>query len=150
MRDAHGGFTLFQFCRHLQNTLCQLGSCPPPRGCDLIKGKKCSAQAEPNQIICMSPLPPPALPAFLQNACSVCQMRIPGLPGQKGEKGSPGELGVEGMVGEKVKVAHQHPTLASFTGVGFFIHRNVMLWSQSKCCSTFYTMQLFSHSYPDT
>ncbi|KAM7408883.1 hypothetical protein PAMA_002552 [Pampus argenteus] len=36
-----------------------------------------------------------------QNACSVCQMRVPGLPGLKGEKGSLGVQGVEGMVGEK-------------------------------------------------
>ena len=43
-----------------------------------------------------------------QNACSVCQMRVPGLPGQKGEKGSPGVQGVEGMLGEKVKLTLQH------------------------------------------
>ena len=43
-----------------------------------------------------------------QNACSACQTRVPGLPGQKGEKGSLGAQGAEGLVGEKVRVTHQH------------------------------------------
>lgn len=42
--DTVGGFTLFLLCRHLENTLCQLGSRPPPGGCDIIKGENASLQ----------------------------------------------------------------------------------------------------------
>lgn len=55
LRDTHGGFTLFLLCRHLENTLCQLGSCPPPRGCDIIKGEmQCTSSAWWN-LICATP-----------------------------------------------------------------------------------------------
>lgn len=91
--------------RHLENTWCQLGSYPPPRECDLIKGKNAALQLMKSYLchhFCFL--------LFLrwQNACSVCQTRTPGLPGQKGEKGSHGALGVEGLVGEKVRVTPQH------------------------------------------
>lgn len=105
--DARGGFTLFLLCRHLENTLCQLGSCPPPRGCDIIKGENAVLQLSlMKSYLCQHFCFLPCL--RWQNACSVCQTRVPGLPGQKGEKGSPGEQGVEGMVGEKVRVTRLH------------------------------------------
>lgn len=101
--DTVGGFTLFLLCRHLENTLCQLGSCPPPRGCDIIKGKNAVLQFSLMKSFLCHHF------CFLlrlswQNACSVCQTRVPGLPGQKGDNGSPGAQGGKGMVGEKVQV----------------------------------------------
>lgn len=68
--DTLGGFTLFLLCRHLENTLCQLGSCPPPRGCDIIKGEKCSAPAQLDEILSVPPLLLPALPALAE--CLQC------------------------------------------------------------------------------
>lgn len=102
MRDTGGGCTLFLHYRHLENTLCQLGSCPPHGRCDKIR----AGNAQLDEILSVPPLfLLPSLLSRWQNACSVCQTRVPGLPGQKGEKGSPGAQGVEGVVGEKVHVA---------------------------------------------
>lgn len=57
-------------CRHLENTLCQLGSRPPPRGCDIIKRQKCSAPAQLDEILSVPPLLLPALPALAE--CLQC------------------------------------------------------------------------------
>lgn len=108
-------------CRHLENTLCQLGSCPPPRGCDIIKGENAVLQLNlMKSYLCHRFCFLPCL--RWQNACSVCQTRVPGLPGQKGEKGSLGAQGVEGMVGEKVQVTHQHGRLFGTAAV------NMLIW----------------------
>ncbi|KAA8583903.1 hypothetical protein FQN60_015111, partial [Etheostoma spectabile] len=70
------------------------------RGCDIIKGENAVLQLNlMKSYLCHRFCFLPCL--RWQNACSVCQTRVPGLPGMKGEKGSLGAQGVEGMVGEK-------------------------------------------------
>lgn len=57
-------------CRHLENTLCQLGSCPPPRGCDIIKGENAVLQLYLMKSFLCQPLLLPALPALAE--CLQC------------------------------------------------------------------------------
>lgn len=98
---AAGGSALFLLRRHLVNTLCQPGSCPPPRGRDIIKGREAALQFNLMKSWLCHHFCLLCGPCW-QNACSACQTRVPGLPGQKGEKGSAGEQGAQGIVGEKV------------------------------------------------
>lgn len=58
-----GGCTLFLLCRHLENTLCQSGSCPPPRGCDIIKGENAVPQISSVQFDEIFSVPPLLLSA---------------------------------------------------------------------------------------
>lgn len=66
MRDALGELTLYLLSRHLENTLCQLGSCPQPRGCDIIKGEN----AQFDEILSVPPLLLPASPVLAE--CLQC------------------------------------------------------------------------------
>ncbi len=70
--DTRGGFTLFLLCRHLENTLCQLGSCPPPRGCDIIKGENAVLQLSLMKSYLCQHFLLPALPALAE-----CLQRVP-------------------------------------------------------------------------
>lgn len=101
-------FPLILLRRHSGNILCQSRSLVLPGWCHIIWGENavcqlCLMKSYLCRWFCFSPCLP------WQNACSLCQTRVPGLPGQKGEKGSPGVQGVEGLVGEKV-----HPVLDIF------------------------------------
>lgn len=104
MRDTLGGtlggFTLFLLCGHFENTLCQLGSCPPPRGCDIIKGKKYSVPAQPDEILSVLPLLLPALPALVE--CLQCVPdESPRAAWTEGRKRLPRSARSRGLSGRK-------------------------------------------------
>lgn len=68
-RHHRGGVALFPRSRHLENSLCQSGSCPPPRGGDIIKG---SAPVQLDEVLTVPPLLPHVSPVLTE-----CLQRVP-------------------------------------------------------------------------